>query len=112
MPCKRCGSGLHPYHASDRAKDEKNSARGCSRPHLGSWYKWPVHLRLSVKREFAAVLSLDAACKQPELFVYGRRGSTYYKYRNRDIAATWEGDTDQPGVEIAETISNTLMDAT
>ena len=54
---------------------------------------------------------LDAAGKQPELFVYGRRGSTYYKYRNRDIAATWEGDTDQPGVEIAETISNTLMDA-
>ena len=49
--------------------------------------------------------------KQPELFVYGRRGSTYYKYRNRDIAATWEGDTDQPGVEIAETISSTLMDA-
>ena len=49
--------------------------------------------------------------EQPELFVYGRRGSTYYKYRNRDIAATWEGDTDQPGVEIAETISNTLMDA-
>ena len=43
--------------------------------------------------------------------MYGRRGSTYYKYRNRDIAATWEGDTDQPGVEIAETISNTLMDA-
>ena len=66
----------------------------------------------SIIRETESLLArLDAAGKQPELCVYGRRGSTYYKYRNRDIAATWEGDTDQPGVEIAETISNTLMDA-
>ena len=66
----------------------------------------------SIIRETESLLArLDAAGKQPELFVYGRRGSTYYKYRNRDIAATWEGDTDQPGVEIAETISSTLMDA-
>ena len=54
---------------------------------------------------------LDAAGKQPELYVYGRRGVTYYKYRNRDVAGTWEGDTDQPGVEVAESISKALMDA-
>ena len=66
----------------------------------------------SIIRETESLLArLDAAGKQPELFVYGRRGSTYYKYRNSDIAATWEGGTDQPGVEIAETISSTLMDA-
>ena len=91
-------------------KDEKNprvavlaltSDRGMAGPYTSS-----------IIRETESLLSrLDAAGKQPELFVYGRRGSTYYKYRNRDIAATWEGDTDQPGVEIAETISNTLMDA-
>ena len=34
-----------------------------------------------------------------------------YKYRNRAIADTWEGDTDKPGVEIAEAISNALMTA-
>lgn len=66
----------------------------------------------SIIRETESLLArLEGAGKKPELFVYGRRGSTYYKYRNRDVAATWEGDTDQPGVEIAETISNTLMDA-
>ena len=66
----------------------------------------------SIIRETEMLLArLEADGKQPELFVYGRRGSTYYKYRNRDVAATWEGDTDQPGVEIAETISRTLMDA-
>lgn len=66
----------------------------------------------SIIRETESLLArLKDAGKKPELFVYGRRGSTYYKYRNRDVAATWEGDTDQPGVEIAETISNALMDA-
>lgn len=54
---------------------------------------------------------LDEAGKQPELYVYGRRGVTYYKYRNRDIVQTWEGDTDKPGVEVADSISNALMDA-
>ena len=60
----------------------------------------------SIIRETESLLArLDAAGKQPELSVYGRRGVTYYKYRNRPVAGTWEGDTDQPGVEIAETIS-------
>ena len=91
-------------------KDEKNprvavlaltSDRGMAGPYTSS-----------IIRETESLLSrLDAAGKQPELFVYGRRGSTYYKYRNRDIAATWEGDTDQPGVEVAESISKALLDA-
>ena len=66
----------------------------------------------SIIRETESLLArLDAAGKQPELYVYGRRGVTYYKYRNRDVAGTWEGDTDQPGVEVAESISKALMDA-
>ena len=66
----------------------------------------------SIIRETESLLSrLDAAGKQPELYVYGRRGVTYYKYRNRDVAGTWEGDTDQPGVEVAESISKALLDA-
>ena len=63
----------------------------------------------SIIRETEELLTrLDDAGKQPELYVYGRRGVTYYKYRNRAIADTWEGDTDKPGVEIAEAISNAL----
>ena len=66
----------------------------------------------SIIRETEELLMrLDDAGKQPELYVYGRRGVTYYKYRNRAIADTWEGDTDKPGVEIAEAISNALMTA-
>ena len=66
----------------------------------------------SIIRETESLLArLDEKGKQPELYVYGRRGVTYYKYRNRDIAGTWEGDTDQPGVEVAEAISDALMEA-
>ena len=66
----------------------------------------------SIIRETESLLArLDEQGKQPELYVYGRRGVTYYKYRNRDVAGTWEGDTDQPGVEVAESISKALLDA-
>ena len=66
----------------------------------------------SIIRETESLLArLDEKGKQPELYVYGRRGVTYYKYRNRPVAGTWEGDTDQPGVEVAESISKALMDA-
>ena len=91
-------------------KDEKNprvavlaltSDRGMAGPYTSS-----------IIRETESLLSrLDAAGKQPELYVYGRRGVTYYKYRNRPVAGTWEGDTDQPGVEVAESISKALLDA-
>ena len=66
----------------------------------------------SIIRETEELLArLDNAGKQPQLYVYGRRGVTYSKYRNRAIASTWEGDTDKPGVEVAEAISKALMDA-
>jgi F-type H+-transporting ATPase subunit gamma len=66
----------------------------------------------SIIRETEGLLAgLDKSGKQPELYVYGRRGVSYYKYRNRDIAGTWEGDSDQPGVEVAEEISKALLDA-
>ena len=66
----------------------------------------------SIIRETESLLArLDQENKQPELYVYGRRGVTYYKYRNRAIAQTWEGDTDKPGVEIAESISKALLEA-
>lgn len=66
----------------------------------------------SIIRETEALLNrLDEDGKKPELFVYGRRGVSYYKYRGRDVAATWEGHTDAPGVDIAEKISDELYKA-
>lgn len=66
----------------------------------------------SIIHETESLLSrLDKEGKEPELFVYGRRGVTYYKYRGRNLAQTWEGDTDKPGVEVADAISSALLDA-
>lgn len=66
----------------------------------------------NIIRETESLLSrLDAEGKDPQLYVSGRRGVTYYKYRNRNIAETWEGDSDKPGVEIAEKVSQDLLDA-
>lgn len=66
----------------------------------------------SIIRETEDLLArLDEAGKEPELFVYGRRGVSYYKYRNRLLAQTWEGDTERPGVEVADAISRALLDA-
>ncbi|MFD0705486.1 F0F1 ATP synthase subunit gamma [Alloscardovia venturai] len=65
----------------------------------------------TIIRETEALLNrLEDEGKSPELFVYGRRGVSYYKYRNRDVAATWEGHTDAPGVEVAEQIARTLYE--
>ncbi len=66
----------------------------------------------SIIRETESLLGrLEGQGRQSQLYVYGRRGVTYYKYRNRDIAGTWEGDSDHPGVEVAESISSALLDA-
>lgn len=64
----------------------------------------------SIIRETESLLSsLDAQGKKPRLYMYGRRGISYYKYRNREIVDTWEGDSDHPGVEVAREISDELM---
>lgn len=66
----------------------------------------------SIIRETEGLLSrLDDDGKKPQLYVFGRRGVSYYKYRNRDVEATWEGDSDKPGVDTAEKISKALLDA-
>ncbi|MCI1901704.1 MAG: F0F1 ATP synthase subunit gamma [Bifidobacteriaceae bacterium] len=66
----------------------------------------------SVIRETEGLLAhLDEIGKIPKLYVSGRRGISYFKYRNRDIEGTWEGDSDHPGVEIAEQVSKALLDA-
>ena len=66
----------------------------------------------SIIRETEDLLArLEGEGKQPQLYVYGRRGVSYYHYRNRPLAQSWEGDTEKPGVEVADAISRALLDA-
>ena len=66
----------------------------------------------SIIRETEDLLArLEGEGKQPQLYVYGRRGVSYYHYRNRPLAQSWEGDTEKPGVEVANAISRALLKA-
>ncbi|NES28827.1 F0F1 ATP synthase subunit gamma [Micromonospora terminaliae] len=49
--------------------------------------------------------------KEPVLYVVGRKGVTYYRFRNRDIAASWTGFSEQPGFSDAREVGETLIKA-
>jgi F-type H+-transporting ATPase subunit gamma len=49
--------------------------------------------------------------KDPQLYVVGRKGETYYRFRDRDMADTWTGFSEQPGYEDAQEVGRTLIEA-
>jgi F-type H+-transporting ATPase subunit gamma len=49
--------------------------------------------------------------KQVVLYVVGRKGVTYYRFRNRPIEANWTGFSEQPGFENAREIGVSLITA-
>jgi len=54
---------------------------------------------------------LRADGKEPVLYVSGRRGEGYFRFRGREMAGTWTGESDAPTVERAREISDTLLGA-
>jgi F-type H+-transporting ATPase subunit gamma len=49
--------------------------------------------------------------KEPVLYVVGRKGVTYYRFRNRPVAASWTGFSEQPSFADARAIGETLIEA-
>lgn len=49
--------------------------------------------------------------KEPVLYVIGRKGVTFYKFRNRSIAASWTGFSEQPTFADAREVGETLIKA-
>ena len=49
--------------------------------------------------------------KQVTLYVVGRKGVTYYRFRNRPIEASWTGFSEQPSFADAREIGRTLIAA-
>ena len=49
--------------------------------------------------------------KSPVLYVTGRKGVAYYKFRNRTLAGEWAGFSDQPRHSDAAEITKTLLAA-
>jgi F-type H+-transporting ATPase subunit gamma len=49
--------------------------------------------------------------KEVALYVAGRRGITYYRFRGREIAGSWNGFSEQPRFDNAREIGETLIAA-
>jgi len=49
--------------------------------------------------------------KAVKLYLIGRKGVTYYRFRNRPIEASWTGFSEQPRFEDARTVGETLIGA-
>jgi F-type H+-transporting ATPase subunit gamma len=45
-----------------------------------------------------------------ELYVIGKKGAGYFRYRGRRAVAAWEGVSDEPSMDAASGIAETLMD--
>jgi F-type H+-transporting ATPase subunit gamma len=49
--------------------------------------------------------------KEPVLYVVGRKGETYYSFRDREMAQTFTGFSEQPSYEDAQEVGSALIDA-
>jgi F-type H+-transporting ATPase subunit gamma len=55
--------------------------------------------------------SLRRDGKEPVLYVIGRKGVAYYRFRGRPVAASWTGFSERPAVENAREVARTLIEA-
>jgi F-type H+-transporting ATPase subunit gamma len=55
------------------------------------------------------MVRLRAEGKTPVLYVIGRKGVTYYRFRNREIEASWTGFSEQPSFGDAREVGDLLV---
>ena len=66
----------------------------------------------SVIRETERLIErLEGQGKKVALYVSGRRAESYYRFRGRELAGTWTGQSDAPTSDLAEEIASTLLTA-
>ncbi|RYU10037.1 F0F1 ATP synthase subunit gamma [Nocardioides iriomotensis] len=49
--------------------------------------------------------------KEIDTYISGRKGEAYFKFRNRTVAASWTGHSDQPTYDVAREIGDALIQA-
>src|SRR5687767_13714317 len=57
------------------------------------------------------VEKLKGEGKQVDLYISGRKGEAYYKFRQRPIVEAWTGSSDQPTYDVAADIGARLIEA-
>jgi F-type H+-transporting ATPase subunit gamma len=64
---------------------------------------------LRTTEELLARLRSDGV--EPHLYVTGRKGVAYYRFRQRPLAGTWAGFSDRPSYDDAKQVADTLLAA-
>jgi F-type H+-transporting ATPase subunit gamma len=49
--------------------------------------------------------------KQVDFYITGRKGETYFRFRQRPVTQVWTGFSDQPSYDVAEEVAEALIDA-
>ncbi|MEH1168781.1 F0F1 ATP synthase subunit gamma [Micromonospora sp. CPCC 205539] len=65
----------------------------------------------AIRMAESLVARLKSDGKEPVLYVVGRKGVGFYRFRNRPIEANWTGFSEQPSFEDARTVGETLIKA-
>ncbi|MFI2646217.1 MULTISPECIES: F0F1 ATP synthase subunit gamma [Micromonospora] len=65
----------------------------------------------AIKTAESLIARLKADGKEPVLYVIGRKGVGFYRFRNREIAASWTGFSEQPSFSDAREVGETLIKA-
>ncbi|GIJ23324.1 ATP synthase gamma chain [Micromonospora lutea] len=65
----------------------------------------------AIRTAESLIARLRADGKEPVLYVIGRKGVSFYRFRNRPIEASWTGFSEQPGFADAREVGETLIKA-
>ncbi|MEU5938772.1 F0F1 ATP synthase subunit gamma [Micromonospora sp. NPDC047548] len=65
----------------------------------------------AIRTAESLIARLKADGKEPVLYVIGRKGVTFYRFRNRPIEANWTGFSEQPSFADARQVGETLIKA-
>jgi len=65
----------------------------------------------AIKTAESLIARLREDGKEPVVYVIGRKGVTYYRFRNRPIEASWTGFSEQPAFSDARMVGETLIKA-
>ena len=66
----------------------------------------------SVLKEAERLLErLRGEGKKADIYISGRKGQGYFKFRERPVVQSWSGFSDQPTYEVAQDIGATLIEA-
>jgi F-type H+-transporting ATPase subunit gamma len=65
----------------------------------------------AIKRAEELIALLREEGKEPVLYVIGRKGVNYYRFRNRPIEASWTGFSEKPTFADAREVGETLITA-